>query len=164
MYGIANKLSGKVTGAVEDTLKWVNTNIDKIVAGTGEFISGTVKGSKQAADKIAEGWKEGKDYKQLAKENPEDFLTVYKDLKKNIPHLEMYDCKDLLEMAQIIKSSKFFLGNQSIGFAISETLKCPRLLEASPETPNVQPEGKDAFAFFFQPHFEKYFKFLYDKY
>ncbi len=102
-----------------------------------------------------------KNYKDLL------FIGVeeeYKDLKKNIPHLEMYDCKDLLEMAQIIKSSKFFLGNQSIGFAISETLKCPRLLEASPETPNVQPEGKDAFAFFFQPHFEKYFKFLYDKY
>ncbi len=89
MYGIANKLSGKVTGAVEDTLKWVNTNINKIVAGTGEFISGTIKGSKQAADKIAEGWKEGKDYKQLAKENPEDFLTVYKDLKKTLADMNV---------------------------------------------------------------------------
>ncbi len=101
--------------------------------------------------------------------NYKDLLFVgvkeeYEDLKKNIPNLEMYDCKNLLEMAQLIKSSKFFLGNQSIGFAISETLKCPRLLEASPETTNIQPEGKNAFAFFFQPHFEKYFKYMSEKY
>jgi len=87
----------------------------------------------------------------------------YQDLKKQIPNLEMYNCKDLLEMAQIIKSSKFFLGNMSVGYAISENLKIPRLLEACPETPLVQPVGKDAFDFFFQPHFEKCFKFLNEK-
>ena len=31
----------------------------------------------------------------------------YEDLKKEVPNLEFYDCKDFLEMAQIIKSSKF---------------------------------------------------------
>ena len=87
----------------------------------------------------------------------------YQDLKKNIPNLEIYNCKDLLEMAQIIKSSKFFLGNMSVGYALSETLKIPRLLEASPETPFVQPVGNNAFDFFFQPHFEKWFKYLNDK-
>ena len=87
----------------------------------------------------------------------------YQDLKKNIPNLEIYNCKDLLEMAQIIKSSKFFLGNMSVGYALSETLKIPRLLEASPETPFVQPVGNNGFDFFFQPHFEKWFKYLNDK-
>ena len=87
----------------------------------------------------------------------------YQDLKKIIPNLEIYNCKDLLEMAQIIKSSKFFLGNMSVGYALSETLKIPRLLEASPETPFVQPVGNNGFDFFFQPHFEKWFKYLNDK-
>ena len=32
----------------------------------------------------------------------------YKDLKKEVPNLEYYDCKNFLEMAQIIKSGKFF--------------------------------------------------------
>ena len=75
----------------------------------------------------------------------------------------MYNCKDLLEMAQIIKSSKFFLGNMSVGYALSETLKVPRLLEGCPETPYVQPVGNNGFDFFFQPHFEKLFKYLNDK-
>ena len=101
--------------------------------------------------------------------NYENLLYVgveeeYQDLKKSIPNLEMYNCKDLLEMAQIIKSSKFFLGNMSVGYALSETLKVPRLLEGCPETPYVQPVGNNGFDFFFQPHFEKLFKYLNDKF
>jgi hypothetical protein len=44
----------------------------------------------------------------------------YEDLKKEVPNLEFYDCNDFLEMAQIIKSSKFFLGNLSLGNSIAE--------------------------------------------
>ena len=87
----------------------------------------------------------------------------YEDLKKQIPNLEFYEPKDFLEIAQIIKSSKFFIGNQSVCYPIAEALKVPRLLEASPEYPVVQPVGKDAFDFYFQPHFEKWFDYLYNK-
>jgi|TARA_Y100000389_G_C17428970_1_gene501342 hypothetical protein len=87
----------------------------------------------------------------------------YDDLKKQIPNLEFYEPKDFLEIAQIIKSSKFFLGNQSVCYPIAEALKVPRLLEASPDYPVVQPIGKDAFDFYFQPHFEKWFNHLYKK-
>ena len=87
----------------------------------------------------------------------------YDDLKKQIPNLEFYEPKDFLEIAQIIKSSKFFIGNQSVCYPIAEALKVPRLLEASPEYPVVQPVGKDAFDFYFQPHFEKWFDYLYNK-
>ena len=52
----------------------------------------------------------------------------------------------------------------SVGYALSETLKVPRLLEASHETPFVQPVGNNGFDFFFQPHFEKLFKYLNDKF
>jgi hypothetical protein len=85
----------------------------------------------------------------------------YKDLKKEVPNLEFHNCKDFLEMAQIIKSSKFFLGNLSFGYTIAEGLKIPRLLEAAPEFPLVYPNGKYAYDFYFQEHFEKWFNYLY---
>ena len=85
----------------------------------------------------------------------------YEDLKKEVPNLEFYDCKDFLEMAQIIKSSKLFLGNLSFGYTIAEGLKIPRLLESVPEFPLVYPNGKIAYDFYFQEHFEKLFSYLY---
>ena len=84
----------------------------------------------------------------------------YLDLKNEIPKLKLYKCKDFLEMAQIIKSSKFFIGNQSIAYPMAEALKVPRLLEAEPLFPVVQPIGKNAYDFYYQPHFEKFFKIL----
>ena len=85
----------------------------------------------------------------------------YENLKKEVPNLEFYDCKDFLEMAQIIKSSKLFLGNLSFGYTIAEGLKIPRLLESVPEFPLVYPNGKNAYDFYFQEHFEKWFSYLY---
>ena len=67
-------------------------------------------------------------------------------------------------MANIIKSSKFFLGNSSIAYPIAEALKVPRLLEACPNFPIIQPIGKEAFDFYYQPHFEKLFNYLNEKY
>ena len=85
----------------------------------------------------------------------------YDDLKKQVKNLEFYDCKDFLEMAEIIKASKFFVGNEGIGYAIAEALKVPRLLEASPDFPVIFPIGKKSFDFYHQIHFEKFFKELY---
>ena len=98
--------------------------------------------------------------------NYEDPLFVgmqdeFDDLKKQIPNLEFYDPKSFYETAQIIKSSRFFIGNSSACFSVAEGLKVPRLLEASPDFPAVQPIGLDAFDFYFQPHFEKWFDYLY---
>jgi len=100
--------------------------------------------------------------------NFEDLLFIgikdeYDDLKKQIPNLEWYNPKSFYEVAQIIKSSRFFIGNSSSCYSIAEALKVPRLLEASPDYPVVQPIGKDAFDFYFQPHFEKWFDYLYKK-
>ena len=88
----------------------------------------------------------------------------YEDLKKQVNNLKFYECKNYLDMANIIKSSKFFLGNSSIAFPIAEALKVPRLLEASPNFPIMQPIGKEAFDFYYQPHFEKLFNYLNEKY
>jgi len=81
----------------------------------------------------------------------------FQDSKKEINNLEFHDCKDFLEMAEIIKASKFFVGNMSFQYVISDALKIPRLLEASPDSPVHFPVGKDAFDAYHQNHFEKFF-------
>ena len=102
-------------------------------------------------------------------ENEKNLLFVgtkdeYEDLKKDAKNLEIYDCKDYLDMARVIKSCKFFIGNQSVAYPMAEALKVPRILEAEPNFPVVQPIGKDAFDFYYQPHFEKWFKHLNEKF
>ena len=87
----------------------------------------------------------------------------FEDLKKDVSNLDFYDCKDFLEMAEIINSAKFFIGNQSLAFAIAEALKVDRLLEASPESPFIFPIGGNGYDFYHQIHFEKYFKILNSK-
>ncbi len=87
----------------------------------------------------------------------------YKDLKKEVKNLQFHDCRDFLEMAMIIKSSRLFIGNSSLGIDIAEALKIPRLLEACPHFPARQVHGKNAYDFYYQIHFEKFFKILYNK-
>ena len=82
----------------------------------------------------------------------------YLDLKKQIKNLQFHDCKDFLEMAQIIMSCKLFIGNLSFGFTIAEALKVPRLLESYLDFPLVYPNGKKGYEFYFQIHFEKFVK------
>ena len=100
-----------------------------------------------------------KNYKDLLFIGLED---EFNDLKKEVPNLEFYNCKDFLEVAEIIKASKFFLGNLSFGYTIAEGLKIPRLLESVPEFPLVYPNGNNAYDFYFQSHFEKLFDKLYN--
>lgn len=86
--------------------------------------------------------------------------SEYLDLKKEVKNLEFHNCKDFLEMAQIINSSKFFIGNLCFAYSVAEGLKVPRLLEACPDFPVLFPSGKDAYDAYHQIHFEKYFKTL----
>ena len=79
----------------------------------------------------------------------------YEDLKKEIPNLEFYNCKNFLEAAEIIKSSKFFIVNSSFGFTIAEGLKVPRIMESYPDFPVIYPNGGLGYDFYFQKHFEK---------
>ncbi len=90
-------------------------------------------------------------------------FNEYKNLKETVKNLKFYECKDFLELAEIIKSCKLFIGNSSLGFTIAEGFKIPRLLEASPWHPSQQVHGQNGYDFLFQPHFEKFFKLLYNK-
>ena len=105
-------------------------------------------------------------YKFLENYNNLIFLGTkdeYEDLKQDVKNLEIYDCKDYLDMARVIKSCKFFIGNQSVAYPMAEALKVPRILEAEPNFPVVQPIGKNGFDFYYQPHFEKWCKYLNNK-
>lgn len=79
----------------------------------------------------------------------------FQDMVKMIPQLEFRRVNDFLEMASVIRGSKLFIGNQSFPFSIAEGLKVKRMLEVYHQTPNVSPEGPNAYDFCFQPQFEK---------
>ncbi len=85
----------------------------------------------------------------------------YDDFSKEVPIAEFYNVSDFLEMAQIIKSSRFFVSNQTFSFAIAEGLKVNRLLESNPFSPVVFPLGGNGSDFYFQPQFEKLFSEFY---
>ena len=104
-------------------------------------------------------------YKFMEKYNDLLFIGLnheYEDLKKEVPNLKFHDCKDSLEAAQIIKSSKFLLANSSFGFPIAEGLKVPRLAESFPDFPAIYPNGGHGYEFYFQNHLEKWFDYLYN--
>ena len=97
--------------------------------------------------------------------NHEDLYFVgtkdeYLDMKKEIKNLNFYDCKNFLDMANLINSSKLVIANSSIAFPIAEGLNKPRLLESCPYFPAAQPHGINAYSFYFQPHFESLFNKL----
>jgi len=74
--------------------------------------------------------------------------------------LPLFTAKDFLELAMMIKSCSFFIGNQSLCFSLAEAMKMPRVLEICPFLPNVIPSGNNAFDFYFQSNFEYYVDFL----
>lgn len=86
----------------------------------------------------------------------EEFIVC----RKEIPNLIWLRTRDAFELAQVINSAKFFVGNQSLPFAIAESLKVPRILEICSWAPNVIPTGDNAYDFYFQEMFELIFKEL----
>ena len=101
------------------------------------------------------------DYSFLSNYEKKIFIGLkneFDDLKKKIINLEYYDSEDFLELSQIIKNSKLFIGNLSFGYALAEALKVPRLLESGPNFPLVYPNGENAYDFYFQNDFENLVK------
>lgn len=99
----------------------------------------------------------GIDYKFLSNYNNVFFLGVdseYEDMKKYASNLGRIQIENFLEMAQIIRGAKLFIGNQSFPFSLAEGMKVPRILETSFDISNVVPEGENAHDFFFQEHLE----------
>lgn len=61
--------------------------------------------------------------------------------------MERFPAKDILEIAQVIKGSRLFIGNQSLGFALAEGLKHPRIHEMNFSNPVNLPQSSNGFIF-----------------
>lgn len=68
-------------------------------------------------------------------------LTEFELVKREIPQLAYLDVDNFYDLACAIKSCKFFVGNQSMCFAIAEAMKTPRILEICSFAQNVIPCG-----------------------
>jgi len=67
----------------------------------------------------------------------------YKNFCENRKYnIKRYEIKDAMEFAEIIKGSKFYLGNQSTGLAIAEGLKVPRFADLYLGRSKQYPKGK----------------------
>lgn len=74
--------------------------------------------------------------------------------------LELLEYENFNELAYIMKSCKFYMGNATAFFQIAEGLKIPRLLETFQEMPNVIPMGKNGYDYYHQQAAEFYFSKL----
>jgi hypothetical protein len=102
-------------------------------------------------------------HKFLLKYDNVKFVGVaeeYEDIKKILPDIEWVQVNTFLELAQMIKGCKFFIGNQSFPFSLAEAMKVPRILEIPFDVINVVPEGENAYDFIFQEHFESLVELL----
>lgn len=71
---------------------------------------------------------------------------------------------DFLELAEIMKLCRFFVGNQSFPWNLANAMAVPRILEMCSYAPNCHPFiGKDNYGFYQQLPFEYYFEELYHK-
>jgi hypothetical protein len=76
-----------------------------------------------------------------------------KENNLDIPYLEI---NNFLELAIVLKESKFVLCNQSMIWNICDAGKFPRLLELSPHAPNCFPQGENGWEFINQSSLEFY--------
>jgi len=78
----------------------------------------------------------------------------YENFQKEVPEARYLEVDNFLELAGWIKGSQFFIGNQSMCFAIAEQMKHPRILEVCGFAPNVIPEGGRCYDWLTQSGFE----------
>ncbi len=105
-------------------------------------------------------------YAFLRKFGEMDFVGTpaeFEEMKQALPELRYVGCKDFLQLARVIQAARFFIGNQSLPFAVAEALKVPRILEVCPRMPDVVPTGGDTGEAYFQPNFEKLVESFWEK-
>ena len=70
---------------------------------------------------------------------------------------------DFLELASVIKSCKFFLGNQSFAWHLAQAMHVPRILELYPFAQNCTNFGANGYEFYHQPQLEYYVDKLFNE-
>jgi len=95
------------------------------------------------------------DYSFLARVDGVRFVGLpdeYEDFKSRhgLAGLAHHRCATAIDLAEAIDSSRVFIGNQSMAFAVAEGLKVSRALESCEMVPNVVPSGRGAGSFIYQ--------------
>ncbi len=95
------------------------------------------------------------DYSFLAHVDGVRFVGLpdeYEDFKSRhgLARLVHHRCETALDLVEAIRSSRVFIGNQSMAFAVAEGLKANRALESCEIVPNVVPSGRGAGSFIYQ--------------
>lgn len=81
----------------------------------------------------------------------------YKAFFKILP-VQWHQCDNALEIAQAIKGSKLFVGNQSLCFALAEAMKHPRVLEVYYKRNNCQPQSSNGYTYLNKVLIEEHLK------
>ena len=76
-------------------------------------------------------------------------------MREKLPALGPVRVNDFLQLANMIRSCRLFIGNQSFPYALAEAMKVRRVLELDPSTPNVVPCGGEGYDVLFQKQFER---------
>lgn len=84
-----------------------------------------------------------------------------KQFDLNFPRIAV---DDFMELAEIMKMCRFFVGNQSFPWNLANAMGVPRILEMFAQAPNCQPfVGEHNYGFLQQLPLEYYFEMLYNK-
>lgn len=89
-------------------------------------------------------------------------MKEYQLFLPKVPKAQYLHCEDFNDLACAIDNCHFFIGNQSMCFAIAEGLKKDRILELCSYAMNVIPEGSNGFDFFEQGALHYYVKCLHE--
>ena len=88
---------------------------------------------------------------ELITRNDEEMIFIGKEKEKYWfgvqfdVHVGHCWCDSVLEMVQYIKGSRLYIGNQSVGFALAESIKHPRVLEVCDGLNNCQPNSNNGY-------------------
>jgi hypothetical protein len=106
---------------------------------------------------ISLNWETLKDYKNKC--IFVGFKNEYRTFRwKTKLNIKFHQTQSILELAQIVKGSKLFIGNQSLGFALAEAMKHPRILEVSYQESNVMPQSYNGHILITKKLLEHYLK------
>lgn len=85
----------------------------------------------------------------------------FEDFQKECPSCkEFFQADDFLQLAQVIKGSRFLVANQGLIYTLAESMKTPRILETNNKAANNIPTGPNGYEALFQKGFEYWFKVL----
>ncbi len=84
---IAKKLGAEAVDVAIDAKDWTIENTPAVVDGIKKFAGNTVKGSKEAIQKLTDLATEGMDFKAMAESAPEEYLLAFKELSAKIKEM-----------------------------------------------------------------------------